>query len=417
MLNIESLYQSSLDNCPEIIRWAFEKKPQNFYEIKKIFDIDGSSKNLYRFLINIKLAEELKNKNCLNIQEKFAETNTWFKFISFGSELYFASEFANLGFKVSFIPDNSSEWKRENGQDIPSPDISIEKNNQKILIEVARIKDDETTSDIAIQINPIIKKSSFRVHIRYSEEFSNPVVCYTQREEREKQIENFVEQFKKVITTVDAESLPQTEVILGCEIEFSQSPKNQGYYAACRTEVIIDPSERVKPQIENELRKKAKKRERWNDFHKNIIYLVALDVHQDLFFEEKLISLLFGEQCAYLLRFFGKPGDKSFPDYHEPEMVTYAKENGWTNFLERVGFNPKSNAHIREPGILINEPIFNNVTGVITRMQDHLQVVPNPFAENQINYLNLEKIIPWRTVEDIYDKRLGCSRLDYLKSN
>ena len=158
MYDLENIYQSSLDNCPEIIRWAFGNKPQNFIEIKRIFNIDGNSKNFHRFLRNIKLAEELKSKGCLNIQEKFAETNTWFKFLSFGSELYFASEFAKLGFKVSFIPDDSSEWKRNNGQDIPSPDIFIEKNDQKFLVEVARIKDDETTSDIAIQINSIIKK-------------------------------------------------------------------------------------------------------------------------------------------------------------------------------------------------------------------------------------------------------------------
>ncbi|MEO0926151.1 MAG: hypothetical protein AAFY63_09800 [Cyanobacteria bacterium J06643_13] len=282
---------------------------------------------------------------------------------------------------------------------------------------MARIKDDETTSDIAIKIYPIIKKSSFRVHIRYSEEFSNPVVCYTEREEREKQIENFVEQFKRVITTVDTKSLPQTKIILGCEVEFSQSPKNQGYYAGCMIGVITDPSEKIKPQIENELRKKAKKRERWNDLHKNISYLVALDIQQGWFSEEKLIPLLFGEQCADLSQSFGNPGDKSFPDYHEPEIVTYAKENGWTDFLEKVGLNPKSNVHVREPGILINEPIFNNVTGVITRMRDHLQIVPNPFAEKQINYPNLEKIILWRTVEDIYNKRLGYGGLDYLKNN
>ena len=83
-------------------------------------------------------------------------------------------------------------------------------------------------------------------------------------------------------------------------------------------------------------------------------------------------------------------------------MVTFAKENGWKYFLENVGFDPKSNAHIREPGIFINNPIFGHVTGVITRIQDHLQVIPNPFAEQQINSRNLEQIIPWRTVKDIY---------------
>lgn len=202
MYDWENLYQNSLDNCLEIIRWAFKKKPQNYCKITEIFDIDGNLKNFHRLLKSIKLAEELKNQNCSNT-EKFAETDTWSKFLSFGSELYFASEFAKLGFKVSFIPDSSPEWKTDDGRDIPSPDIYIEKNDLKFLIEVARIKDDETTSDIAIKINPIIKKYPFRVHIKDSEAFSNPVVSY---EEREEQIENFVDQFKKVIATVESKS-------------------------------------------------------------------------------------------------------------------------------------------------------------------------------------------------------------------
>lgn len=405
MYDLENLYQNSLDNCPEIIRWAFEQKPQNFSNITEIFDLDGSLKNLFRFLKIIKLAEELKNQNCSNIQEKFAETNTWSKFLSFGSELYFASELAKLGFKVSFILDNSSEWKTDDSKDIPSPDIYIERNGLNFFIEVARIKDDETTSDIAIKINPIIKKYPFRVHIRYSEEFSNPVVSSEEREEREEQIENFVAQLKQVIGTVNPELLPQTKIIFGCEIEFSQAPKNKGYYAGCMTGVIINPSERVKPQIKNELCKKAEKRKSWNDSHKDIKYLVALDIQQNWFFEDRLIPLLFGEQCA------------NFSDYSEAEIVTRAKENGWTDFLDNVGFNLVSDAHVRELGILINQPIFNNVTGVVTRIEDHLQVTPNPFAEQQINYPDLEKVIPWRTVEDIYNKRLGWSGLDYLKSN
>lgn len=121
-----------------------------------------------------------------------------------------------------------------------------------------------------------------------------------------------------------------------------------------------------------------------------------------MFFENELISLLFNEQCSLLSQIYGKPGDT---------------ENGWKDFLENVGFNPQSNSYIREPGIFINNSIFENVTGVIVRMQNNesfgaypcyareqfnpLRIVRNPFAEEQINCLDLEEIIPWRTVEDI----------------
>ena len=320
MYNLEDLYQKSLDNCPEIIRWSFEQKPKNFHDIKKIFDTEGSCQNFMRFLRNLKLAEELRNANCLNIQEKFAETNTWSKFISLGSELFFAHEFVKLGFEVSLIVDNCYEWKSANGQDIPSPDISIEKNGQQFLVEVARIKDDETRSDIATQINPIIKKYPFRLQIKYNEDFFNPVVCFLEREKREKQIENFVQKFQKVIASIDTDtnSLPQTKIIYGCEVEFAKSFIKQGYYAGYMTSFIRNPANKILPQIKKELERKANKREQWNNLHKEFSYLVALDIQQSLFEQEDIIPFLFGGQCHYDSDDYGKPGDSSFPTYTEP---------------------------------------------------------------------------------------------------
>lgn len=88
-----------------------------------------------------------------------------------GSELFFAYEFVKLGFCVSLIPDNSSEWKI-NGQNIPSPDFTVQKDSMKFLVEVARIKGDETILDISNRINSLIKEHPFRIDINYSEQFS-----------------------------------------------------------------------------------------------------------------------------------------------------------------------------------------------------------------------------------------------------
>jgi hypothetical protein len=86
MLNLEDIDRETLENYPEIVRWVFENKPKNFDEITSIFNIEGSWSNLYRFLEILKLAEELKKAKCSNIQKKFAETNTWFKYLSLGSD-------------------------------------------------------------------------------------------------------------------------------------------------------------------------------------------------------------------------------------------------------------------------------------------------------------------------------------------
>lgn len=402
MSNSEQSYQQHLENCPEIISWAFKNKPKNFYEIIEIFDIEGSSSTINKFLVILSLAEKLKNANCLNIQEKFAEANTWSKFLSLGSELFFAYEFVRLGFDVSLILDNSKEWKKSNGQDCPSPDIKMQKDGKEFLVEVARLSDDETTSNIAQKINPIIRNNIFRVMIQYCEEFCIPVVSYKKRKKREELIEKFVDQFREAIKTVDHNSLPQTKTILDCQVEFSEAYKQEGYYAGCRTG-CSDPSEEIQPQIQSEIKRKAKKRQEWDDSQKKLPYLVALDIQQNWFDESKLIPLLFGNQCYRLPQFYGKPGDPNFPPYSEPKIVADAKKSGWKNFLVNVGFDPQSNSYIRELGILTeNDTLLRNITGVIARIQSRLQIVPNPFAEQQINCLDLEKVILWQSVSDIY---------------
>jgi hypothetical protein len=361
MRNTEDLFQQALENCPEIVCWAFKNKPKNFYTINEEFDIEGSYSNLIRLLNILQLTEELRNANCSNIQEKFAETNKWSKFLSLGSELFFAYEFVKLGFEVSLISDNSREFKKTNGDNGASPDISIKKDGQQFLVEVARISDDETQLEIANKINPIIKENPFRVRIQYSEEFSTPVIGYEEREERERLIKDFVNKFREIIQTIDSNSLPHVQNILDCQVEFSESLGQHGYYAGCSTSPIFIPAEKIQLKIKNVLEEKAKKRQQWDDSQKNLPYLVALDIQQNLFFEEKLISLFSG--------------------------------------------NPRN-------------PNFKNVTGVIARTENNrsirpfsragwieanpLKVVPNPFAQQQINCLDLEKIIPWRSVKDIY---------------
>jgi hypothetical protein len=272
----------------------------------------------------------------------------------------------------------------------------------------ARIKGDETTLDIANRINPIIKKYPFRVRIKYSEEFSIPVVEWKERTEREKLIESFVNEFKQIIKTIDGDgnSLPQTNYILDCEVEFTKSCKQQGYYAGGWTSAVTDPAKTIQPQIQKELERKANKRKKWKDLHKTFPYLVAVDIQQDFYFEDNLIPFLFGGKCYNLPDYFGNPGDPSFPKYSELPIVTEAKEHGWKDFLEKVGFDPRSQSPIpiNHEGILIkNVDVFKNVSGIITRIGSNFQFVPNPFAEEQINHPDLQEIIPWRSVEEIYE--------------
>ncbi|MDJ0898429.1 MAG: hypothetical protein QNJ55_06430 [Xenococcus sp. MO_188.B8] len=259
-----NIYASMLSDLPEIVNFAYQNNPENFYNVTEIFDEQES--NLSKFLQILAIAEKLRHdqnfKNNTGIQEKFSEATNWYKFLSLESELYFANELKNLNFDVSFISDSSLEWQ-ENNQTLPSPDLCAEKDNIKFLIEVAKIKDDDTTDNIANLIIPIIRKTKFRVNIQYCQDFSYPVTSYEERENREKLIHDFVAKFKQVITEVD--TLPHDIDILGCKVEFTQSLLNHGYYACCSTEVLTNPADLIKPRIQFELERKANKRMKWKE--------------------------------------------------------------------------------------------------------------------------------------------------------
>jgi hypothetical protein len=86
------------------------------------------------------------------------ESSNWERFLAFGSELFFANEFFKQGFSVELILDSDKHWAKQKRK---VPDFIVLKGEQNVLIEVASISGDETTSEIANYIRPLIEKKSF----------------------------------------------------------------------------------------------------------------------------------------------------------------------------------------------------------------------------------------------------------------
>lgn len=373
----------------EALNWAFGKKLSN---VLKIFeDARDSQTDLFKLEDILYLVEELKSSNCPNIQEKFADTTTWEKLCSLYSELFFANELRKLGFYVSLIPDNTPEWTIKKGkkeQSNTSPDIYVLKDELEFLIEVAQISDDETTSEIAESIRTVVNKSPFIIEIKYSKEFSIPVLNSQERTERKIIKKKFTDEFKNVIKTIDEKSLPQNRDIFGCKVTFSKPLYGKiGYYSGCVTDAVFIPEEKFKKQIIDIVEKKAKKRISWNENQRNKPYLVALDIRQSFILPITLTSLFFGDKCQF----------KSPLKSQEIEIikVKQAKASGWKTLLEEVGFNEQI-SRIKDPGIFItNQYISENISGVIARTGGKIYCLPNPFAEESINCLDLQQKIPW----------------------
>ena len=371
-------------SAPELIRWSFSKKPQNLFAIIEHFG--ETQQDLFKLLEILELIESSRGSNFLNLQDKLAgESSSWVNFLSFGSELFFANEFFKQGFSVELILAYERCWARQNRR---PPDLLVLKDEQKFLIEVARISGDETTSEVAARISPLIRQSSFRVEIKYSEDFSFPVIGHHERTDRQKLIEKFVNEFEKILITLDSTtSLPKSEDILGCQVTFTKPlDGKRGYYAGYGTDAIILPEEKLYQHIEFKINEKAKKRITWDESKKEIPYLIALDIQQDFIFQERLISLLFGKRCYFT---------DSQPQYSEPSIVSDAKARGWHEFLENVGFSQQTQSPVAEPGLLIsNEITSKNVTGIIAKIRGELHYLPNPFAEASINSLDIHALVP-----------------------
>ncbi|MEQ9552914.1 MAG: hypothetical protein RIM23_25270 [Coleofasciculus sp. G3-WIS-01] len=371
-------------SVPELIGWSFSKKPKNLLAITEHFG--ETQQDLFKLLEVLELIESSRGCNFLNLQDKLVEeSSSWSNFLSFGSELFFANEFSRQKFSVELILKSTECWNKE-GRKIP--DFSVLKDNQNFLIEVARISGDETTSEVASRISPLIRRSSFRVEIKYSENFSFPVIKSNERTDRKNLIDEFVNEFDKIIKTLDSTtSLPKSEDILGCRVTFTKPRHgNRGYYAGCVTDAINLPEEKLYQHIAFVIEEKAKKRITWDESKKEIPYLIALDIQQDYIFQDRLISLLFGKRCHCI---------DSQPQYSEPSIVSDAKARGWQEFLEKVGFSQQTQSPVTEPGLLIsNENTCKNVTGIIAKISGELHYLPNPFAEEPINSLDIHALVP-----------------------
>lgn len=373
-----------MTSVPELIHWSFSKKPENLFEITKHFG--EAQQDLFKLLEILKLIELSRCRKFLNLQDKLvAESSNWRRFLAFGSELFFANEFFKQGFSVEFILDSDKHWAKPTRK---PPDFIVSKDEQKFLIEVASIAGDETTSEVAKYIRPLIKKSSFCVDIKYTEDFSFPVIKFNEREARQRLIEAFVNEFEKIITTLDSTtSLPKSCDIMGCQVTFTKPlAGKRGYYSGCVTDAVVIPEDKLYQHIASVIEYKAKKRVTWAESEKEIPYLIALDIQQDFIFPERLVSLLFGKQCYFL---------HSQPQYSEPSIVSVAKARGWQIFLEDIGFSQQTQSPVIQPGLLIsNEVTSKNVTGVIAKIRGELHYLPNPFAEEPINSLDIHAMVP-----------------------
>ena len=327
-----------MTSVPELIHWSFSKKPENLIEITKHFG--EAQQDLFKLLEILKLIELSRCRSFLNLQDKLVgESSNWRRFLAFGSELFFANEFLKQGFSVELILESDKHWAKPTRR---PPDFFVLKDEKKFLIEVASIAGDETTSEVANYIRPLIEKSSFCVDIQYTEDFSFPVIKFNEREERQRLVKAFVNEFEKVFETLDSTTiLPQSCDILECRVTFTKTfDSKQGHYAGHGTDLFSIPEDKLYQHIESVIEDKAQKRETWAEFKKEIPYLIALDIQQGFTFAERL----------------------SF----------------------RLSNTPR------------REVISKNVTGIITKIRDELHYLPNPFAEEPINSLDIHAMVPWK---------------------
>jgi hypothetical protein len=370
---------------PELINYSFSN---NFANIFNILDHFGKNKkDILEFISILKLVEELREYGCLHIPDKFSDTPSFSKLLSLKSEFLFATEFAKIGFNISLISDSDKNWRHRKNS-LPSPDFLAINGDKKVLVEVAKISDDETIQNILTRIRPFLTDTSLYVWIVFSKELSLPVMNSQDRDIREQIINNFIEKFREILTTINQDSIPQKIDILNCQVEFHKLDMQRGNCDGMPTAVII-PQENLDKHIKNIIHIKAEKRTQWSNSHKQIPYLVALDIQQDAIFHMFFLQMLFGDKCHY-------EHSLDLSEYSESTLIHQAKCRGWKDLLEQVGYRPRFHDRTKENGLYFEDQVVRqNITGIIARICGQIQFIPNPFAEDSINCPELQQLLPW----------------------
>lgn len=258
------------------------------------------------------------------------------------------------------------------------PDIFAKDSQIEAYIEVRRIIEDPTKNQIIELLRKLLRNYPCIVNLELNEEMATPTTRYYEIEKRKRMVREVLQQLETKLKMLNLSSLPmKIETDIG-KFEVLRSPSNMGYPGVLSYDIIV-PKDKLIKKICYDLKEKAKKREEWGTEHKSKVYIIALDF-EEWGYEDLLEEALIGSRIYVL------PPLK-VPAIPETDEVRHARERGWEDFLRKTNIIPSDQIYLdwSKKGVFFTESIMKNVSGVIGRLDQKINFVPNPFSYDEIN--------------------------------
>jgi hypothetical protein len=334
------------------------------------------------------LIVDLQSFGALNLREKLCEADNLDKFYSIVAELDAARFLSRFGKRIEFIVDGL--WKG------PSPDMLVRDGNRELYVEVKRVSEDDTISDLRKELDKFLPRltTPIRVDLRLKGELLAPATERPSRLRKARLAKESLDLFKEAIQAANLANLPET--ISTPQINYDLLPISQakGFCGTIGSDGVFTPDEpEIIKKLQSDLREKARKRSAWKGSRRTRPYLIAL-VSELTWLDSATINAAFTGHIIYA------PMENDFSILPINRKVEVARSLGWESFLLEIGLIPNRERKIfvktGDEGCLLTDERLADVSGVLIIVQwtGRYYFVPNPFATAEINAPWLTSFIP-----------------------
>lgn len=347
---------------------------------------DDSKVPVYIWLSYYDLLTNIEELPIVGLQDKLADIGAEEKLKSTLSELKASRLLAERGFEVELLSDNDNRFPNP-------PDLSANRAGVKLLIEVTRKSEAEDDIQFLLhqELDPLLKERDFILSIFYSEELSQLAVDRGERLDKEKLFKDFIEELQRCLKSLSRDQLPYDFLLDSSEISVKLAEPGWGRISCVATSITLVPEEKYIQQVQKAIKLKASKRKSWSTAHLGQPFLIFLDLESSVNLYDAVFPALYGSR----IHVNGLEANEFGPQrVTYPEFVMDQLQGSQQELLFKLGFDSRRRSHIYEPGLFVTEEVVrNNVTGVVTMLENRVECFPNPFCGRQIWLSNLPELI------------------------
>jgi hypothetical protein len=352
---------------------------------------DDSKVPSYIWLSYYDLLTNIEELPIVGLQGKLADIGSTEKLTSTLSEIKASRLLAERGFEVELLSDNDKKFPKHHKKDQEPPDLYANRGDFKLLVEVTRKSEDDPLFLLHKELTPILTERDFILSVFYSEELSQLAVDYRERNENKKLFQEFTQELQRCLNFLSRDQLPYDFSLDSSIISVKPAEPGWGRISYVTSSMALVPKKKYIQQVQDAIRRKAKKRKSWSSDHLKEPFLIFLDLEASVNLYKAVFPALYGSRMLI---------DWLKANQFGPQRVTYPEfvmdklQGSQQELLFKLGFDSRRRSYIDKPGFFVTEEVVrSNVSGVVTMRENQVECFPNPFCNKQIWLSNLPELI------------------------